>query len=159
MGFRVVFSVAPMISWNVFLDRVVQFSAIAVFIAVFVKSPRARGSSGAFLLACLKLGQEGFWEDHGEPDVGKPGRDAVPWTDAARMRTQFVRRQRPGEPAVRDAPPPARSALGQSPLLCQLVFAFDHRAVHRLATGYVAFVALMLYMFYISKRRAVRCSA
>ncbi len=49
-------------SWNVFIDRVIKFAFIAVFIIAFVKSPKnLRYFIAAFMLACLKMGQEGLW--------------------------------------------------------------------------------------------------
>ena len=62
-------------SWNVFIDRVVKFSFMAWFISFYVRSSRdMKLFLGAFLLACMKLGQEGFaglmtgslmWENQG----------------------------------------------------------------------------------------------
>lgn len=49
-------------SWNVFIERVLKFTFMAAFIVCFVKSPRdMRYFAAAFILACLKMGQEGFW--------------------------------------------------------------------------------------------------
>ncbi|QQG64700.1 O-antigen ligase family protein [Desulfobulbus oligotrophicus] len=48
-------------SWNIYFDRVVKFAMLAVFLSVFVRTPWAlKMVVGAFLLAMLKLGQEGF---------------------------------------------------------------------------------------------------
>ena len=48
-------------SWNIFFNRVVKFSMLALFLSVFVRTPWAlKMVVGAFLLAMLKLGQEGF---------------------------------------------------------------------------------------------------
>lgn len=62
-------------SWNLYFNRVVKFSMMAVFLSVFVRTPWAlKMIIGAFLLAMLKLGEEGFvgwltkgliWEDQG----------------------------------------------------------------------------------------------
>jgi len=62
-------------SWNVFLNRIVKFAFLSGFIIVFVKSPRdLKFFLGAFLLACGKMGEEGFlgtitgslmWENQG----------------------------------------------------------------------------------------------
>lgn len=62
-------------SWTVFVDRIIKFSFMALFIISFVKSPRGLVFFiGAFLLACLKMGQEGLfgvitggliWENQG----------------------------------------------------------------------------------------------
>ena len=76
-------------SWNVYYNRVVKFSMLAMFLSVFVRTPWAlKMVVGAFLLAMLKLGQEGFvgwltggqvWESQGimrlhgsVPMVGHP---------------------------------------------------------------------------------------
>jgi len=69
-------------SWTVFINRVVKFSFMAVFIAAFVKGPNGlKYFLGAFLLACFKLGQEGFignitgglvWENQGVMRLNGP---------------------------------------------------------------------------------------
>lgn len=71
------FSYAPEISYLVFIDRVVKFALLGFFIAAFVTTPSRLGwFIGAFLFACLKMGQEGFlgtitgsliWENQGIP--------------------------------------------------------------------------------------------
>ena len=71
------FSYAPEISYLVFIDRVVKFALLGFFIAAFVTTPGRLGwFIGAFLFACLKMGQEGFlgtitgsliWENQGIP--------------------------------------------------------------------------------------------
>jgi len=62
-------------SWDIFFDRVVKFAFMSFFIIAFVRSPtHLKFFLGAFLLACLKMGQEGFtglitgslvWENQG----------------------------------------------------------------------------------------------
>jgi putative inorganic carbon (hco3(-)) transporter len=62
-------------SWDVFLDRILKFSFMAFFIVSFVRSPtHLKFFLAAFLLACLKMGQEGLlgrlsgslvWENQG----------------------------------------------------------------------------------------------
>jgi putative inorganic carbon (hco3(-)) transporter len=62
-------------SWDVFVDRIIKFSFMAFFIVAFVRSPsHLKYFLGAFLLACFKMGQEGFigritgslmWENQG----------------------------------------------------------------------------------------------
>jgi putative inorganic carbon (hco3(-)) transporter len=62
-------------SWDVFVDRIVKFAFMAFFIVSFVRSPtHLKFFLGAFLLACLKMGQEGLigkitggmiWENQG----------------------------------------------------------------------------------------------
>jgi len=75
LAIQVPLSVNPALSWNVFLDRVLKFATVGVLIASLVKAPsHLRWFLGAFLLAMLKLGQEGFlgiitgsllWENQG----------------------------------------------------------------------------------------------
>jgi len=62
-------------SWNVFVDRIIKFAFMFFFIASFVRSPtHMKYFLAAFLLACLKMGQEGLigritgnliWENQG----------------------------------------------------------------------------------------------
>lgn len=49
-------------SWNIFINRIVKFAFLGFFIVAFVKSPRGlRFFLVAFLMACMKIGQEGFY--------------------------------------------------------------------------------------------------
>lgn len=74
---QVPFSHDPGRSWDVFVDRIVKFAFMAFFIVSFVRSPNnMKYFLGAFLLACLKMGQEGLvgrisggliWENQGIP--------------------------------------------------------------------------------------------
>ena len=62
-------------SWNVFIDRIIKFAFMSFFIISFVRSPtHMKYFLAAFLLACLKMGQEGLvgrisgslmWENQG----------------------------------------------------------------------------------------------
>jgi putative inorganic carbon (HCO3(-)) transporter len=59
---QIPFSANVEYSWLVFVDRVVKFAFMAVFIVVFVRSPTSlRFFIAAFLLAWFKMGQEGLW--------------------------------------------------------------------------------------------------
>jgi len=50
------------ISWQVFVNRVIKFSFMGFFIIVFVRGPRQlKFFLAAFLLATMKIGQEGFY--------------------------------------------------------------------------------------------------
>lgn len=61
VAIQVPLSVTPAHSWDIFVDRVVKFAFMAWFIVSFVKSPRGLiFFLSAFMLACMKLGQEGF---------------------------------------------------------------------------------------------------
>jgi len=72
-----VFSVDSGLSWTVFMDRVIKFMMIGVFIVAFVESvPSMKLFLGAYLLAFLKMAQEGIfgmvtgslvWENQGTP--------------------------------------------------------------------------------------------
>lgn len=56
-----VFSFDPVVSYNIFIDRVVKFALLGFFIAAFVTSPNRLGFFiAAFMCACLKMGQEGL---------------------------------------------------------------------------------------------------
>ena len=59
-GVMTVLSYSTAISWPVFLDRVVKFSTMTLFIGALVTTPdRLRWFLGAYLLAFLKMAQEG----------------------------------------------------------------------------------------------------
>jgi O-antigen ligase len=61
MAVQVPFSYDFDVSWNVFIDQVLKYFCMSIFIVAFVKGPRElRWFLGAFLFACLKMGQEGF---------------------------------------------------------------------------------------------------
>lgn len=72
---QVLFSQDFATSWVVFVDRIVKFAFMTFFIISFVRSPsHLKLFLGAFLLACLKMGQEGLvgrltggliWENQG----------------------------------------------------------------------------------------------
>jgi putative inorganic carbon (HCO3(-)) transporter len=62
MAVMTIFSVAPSVSLETFVDRVLKFSLQALFIAAFVRSPaQLKWYMAAFLVAFLKMGQEGFF--------------------------------------------------------------------------------------------------
>lgn len=75
-------SYVPGVSLDIFIDRVVKFALIGFFVIAFVTTPgRLRWFIGAFLFACLKMGQEGFvgtltgsliWENQGVPRLNGP---------------------------------------------------------------------------------------
>ncbi len=61
-GLYTLVSVDISFSWQIYFNRVIKFSMLALFLAAFVRTPWAlKMVVGAFLLAMLKLGQEGFW--------------------------------------------------------------------------------------------------
>jgi len=75
--FYTIFSYDRSQSWDIFYNRVLKFSMLAAFLAAFVRTEWAlKMIVGAFLLAMLKLGQEGFvgwysggmiWQNQGIP--------------------------------------------------------------------------------------------
>ncbi len=61
LAFYTLFSYDRADSWDVFYDRVVKFSMMAAFLAAFIRSEWAlKLAIGAFLLAMIKMGQEGL---------------------------------------------------------------------------------------------------
>lgn len=55
------FSYDSIQSWYIYIDRVVKFSMLALFLSMFIRTPWAlKMAMGAFFLAMMKLGQEGF---------------------------------------------------------------------------------------------------
>ncbi len=62
-------------SWDIFVDRILKFAFLAFFIVAFVRSPsHMKFFLATFLLACMKMGQEGLvgritgglvWENQG----------------------------------------------------------------------------------------------
>lgn len=75
--FYTAFSYDHSLSWTTFYERVVKFSMLALFFTAFIRTEWAlKMAVGAFLLAMMKLGQEGFmgwitggmvWENQGIP--------------------------------------------------------------------------------------------
>ena len=61
LGFYTIFSYDRSVSWDIFYNRVIKFSMLAAFLAAFVRTEWAlKMVVAAFLLAMLKMGQEGF---------------------------------------------------------------------------------------------------
>lgn len=59
--FYTIFTYDHQTSWNIFYQRVLKFSMLALFFTAFIRTEWAlKMVIGAFLLAMLKLGQEGF---------------------------------------------------------------------------------------------------
>ena len=77
LAFYTAFSYDHSQSWAIFYERVVKFSMLALFFTAFIRTSWAlKMAIGAFLLAMMKLGQEGFvgwftggmiWENQGIP--------------------------------------------------------------------------------------------
>lgn len=75
-------SIVPVVSWEIFVDRVAKFALVGVFIVAFVTSPRyLKLFLFVYLLAFLKMTQEGLhgiitgdliWENQGIPRLHGP---------------------------------------------------------------------------------------
>jgi O-antigen ligase len=77
LAFYTLFSYDRSQSWTIFYERVVKFSMLAAFLAAFIRTEWAlKMAVGAFLLAMMKMGQEGLvgwlsgsmvWQNQGIP--------------------------------------------------------------------------------------------
>lgn len=77
LGFYTLFSYDRALSWDIFFNRVIKFSMLSAFLAAFIRTEWAlKLIIASFLLAMLKMGQEGFigwltggmvWENQGIP--------------------------------------------------------------------------------------------
>ena len=142
-------------SWYVFVNRIVKFAFMAFFIICFVKSPRDLVFFlCAFMLACMKMGQEGF--------IGQLTGSMV-WQNQGVMRlhgtTSFY-----GHPNSF-----AGMALGTLPfvyylfsispkyikilLSVQLIFAINIIIFSGSRTGYVGMIILILFIFIKSNKK------
>ncbi len=142
-------------SWSVFIDRVIKFAFMALFIASFAKSPKGlRFFLAAFMLACFKMGQEGL--------VGKITGSMV-WQNQGVMRLH-------GSTDLYGHPNSfAGMALGTLPfimylfpisnrwvksiLLIQVVFAFNIIIFSGSRTGYVGLIGMTLFFIFRSKKK------
>jgi O-antigen ligase len=137
-------------SWNVFVNRIVKFSFMAWFIIFFVTSPRnLKFFLGAFLLACGKMGQEGF--------VGK-------WTGNMMWQNQGVMRLHGSTPLYFHPNSFSGMALGTFPFIYSLwplsnryvkiflfglaIFGLNIILFTASRTGYVGFLLLVLFILY-----------
>ncbi|MBE0598253.1 MAG: O-antigen ligase family protein [Desulfuromonadales bacterium] len=155
MAVQLPFSHAPGISWTIFLDRVVKFAFMGAFIVMFVRSPSALTLFlGAFLLACMKMGQEGLF--------GKLT-GSMMWQNQGTMRLH-------GSTALYRHPNSfSGMALGTLPFVLAL-WPIANRTVRILLfilfvlslniiiftgsrTGYVGFTILLLYAFWKSANK------
>lgn len=152
---QVALSVDVAHSWNVFFNRILKFSMLALFITSFITSPKAlRWFLIAFLLACAKIGSEGFlgWLS-----------GSLMWQNQGIMRLHG--------PTGNYAHPNSFSgfAVGLLPFLYFLFPAFNKPLKGLLLitvlftliiivytgsrTGYVGTFAVLAYIFYISKNK------
>lgn len=143
------------LSWTIFIDRVVKFSFMAFFIISFVRSPKHLiFFLAAFLLACMKMGQEGI--------VGQLTGNLV-WQN------QGVMRLHGSTPLYEHPNSFAGMALGSIPFIVylfpivpkyikvvfvvQLIFAFNIVLHTGSRTGYVGFLFMLLFLIYKSKNK------
>ena len=148
----------------VFVDRILKFSCMTLFIVAFVKSPfHLRVFIGSFMLSCMKIGQEGL--------VGKITGNMV-WENQGVMRLH-------GPPGTLVGHPNslAGNALGTIPFiyylfplapklvkvafLIQVLFAANIILFTGSRTGYLGFLIMCLVMFLRSsaKKKFVICAA
>jgi O-antigen ligase len=144
------------VSWNMYVDRVLKFSCMTLFLWAFVRNPRTlRLFVAAFLLACLKLGQEAF--------VGKLTGSMV-WENQGVMRLNGAPGTLFGHPnslsglAVGTLPFiyflwPCVSRRARLALLVLLVFAVNIIVFTGSRTGYVGTILLVAFLFLRSPRK------
>jgi len=156
VAIQVPLSVDVVFSWQVFVDRFLKFSAMAIFISKFVNNPNMLlVFLAAFLLSCFKMGQEGM--------LGKITGSMV-WENQGIMRLH-------GSTAMYRHPNSfAGMALGTLPFLYYLfplagkylkgfylvmvVFAFNIVIFCGSRTAYVAFLVMFLLIFRNAKNKA-----
>jgi hypothetical protein len=157
MAIQVLFSYDPDLSWAIFYNRVIKFSFMAFFIVSFVRSPKGLILfTAAFMLACMKMGQEGM--------VGQ-------LTGSMIWENQGVMRLHGSTPLYAHPNSYSGMALGTIPFILylyqivpkwvkvlfviQFVFAFNIILHSGSRTGYVAFIAMLLFWFLRSQKRIV----
>lgn len=142
-------------SWNVFFNRVLKFAFMALFIVCFVKSPTGmRFFLVAFMLACMKMGQEGL--------LGQLTGSLV-WQNQGVMRlhgsTSLYRHPNSFAGMALGTIPfiytlwPISNRFVKTALIVQLVFALNIVIYTGSRTGYVGFIILLVFVFYKSKVR------
>jgi O-antigen ligase len=156
------FSYDPETSWDVFVDRVIKFSMMALFIVAFVRSPRRLWWFLAFfMLACMKMGQEGLlgtitgslvWENQGVPRLHGP-------TPNYGHPNSFSGNALGTLPFVFLFLPIVRRPL-KIALIIQAIFAFNIIIFTGSRTGYVAFAVSVLFLILMarSKKKAILCA-
>ncbi len=144
------------VSWDTYVDRVLKFSCMTLFLWAFVRNPRTlRLFVAAFLLACLKLGQEAF--------VGKVTGSMV-WENQGVMRLNGAPGTLFGHPnslsglAVGTLPFiyflwPCVSRRARVALIVLLVFAVNIIVFTGSRTGYVGTLLLVAFLFLRSQRK------
>jgi O-antigen ligase len=142
------------ISWQLFVDRILKFSFMALFIASFVRNPFAlRVFIFMFLLSCLKIGQEAF--------MGKVTGSMV-WQSQGVMRLNGPVGTLVGHPNSLSGNGlgtlpfiyylfPNLSWKWRIPLLIQLLFAANIIVFTASRTGYLGFLVFCAVVFMKSK--------
>ncbi len=150
-----IFSYDFQTSWNIFFNRVLKFAFMAFFIVCFVKSPTGlKFFLAAFMLACMKMGQEGV--------VGQ-------LTGGLVWQNQGVMRLHGATMMYRHPNSFAGMALGTLPfvmylfpivnkwlkalLVIQLVFAFNIILFTGSRTGYIGLLGVILVVFFRSQSK------
>lgn len=144
------------VSWDTYVDRVLKFSCMTLFLWAFVRDPKTlRLFIAAFLLACLKLGQEAF--------VGKLTGSMV-WENQGVMRLNGAPGTLFGHPnslsglAVGTLPFiyflwPCVSRRARIVLVVLLVFAVNIIVFTGSRTGYIGTLLLVAFLFLRSPRK------
>jgi putative inorganic carbon (hco3(-)) transporter len=155
MAVQVPMSYVPQHSWDVFYNRVIKFAFMAFFIVNFARSPKGLILFiGAFMLASLKMGQEGF--------IGQITGSMV-WEN------QGVMRLNGSTPLYAHPNSFSGMAIGTIPFLIylfpiapkvvkmllavQFIFAINIIIHTGSRTGYVAFVMLLILIFLDSNKK------
>lgn len=143
-------------SWNVFVDRIVKFSMIALFISSFIDSPKSlRIFLVAWFLAVFKIASEGF--------IGWYTGSMV-WQNQGIMRLHgstgnYVHPNSFSGFAVGVLPFiyflfPLWGRYGRVALLMLLAFILVIIIFTGSRTGYVGTIGVLCYILYVSQRRA-----
>ena len=143
-------------SWDIFYNRVIKFSFMALFISTFVRNPsELRLFIGMFLLSCMKIGQEAF--------IGKITGSMV-WENQGIMRLNGPEGTLVGHPnslsgnAIGTLPflqyvYPLVGRIWKLPLLLQFIFAINIIIFTGSRTGYVGVLLFCLISFLRSEKR------
>ena len=144
------------ISSKVFVDRVLKFAAMSLFIASFVKAPRHMAFFlGAFLLAGLKMGQEGMlgrltgglvWENQGVMRLHGP-------TPIYEHPNSFAGMALGTLPYIFYLLPLVTKRWMQALLLVTGVFSLNIVIFTGSRTGYVALAALVALLIFKSQKK------
>lgn len=151
----VLFSVDISHSWNIFFNRIVKFSMLALFITSFISSPKAlKWFLIAFILSCAKIASEGFlgwfsgslmWENQGIMRLhGSTGNYVHPnsFSGFAVGLLPFLYFLFP-----------VSNKIQKCFLVAVVIFTFVIIIYTGSRTGYVGSLAVLGYIFYISNNK------